>query len=183
MYRRISIILVIVGTAASWLTWLNSRPFPVMPLPTAGLQVEMYGAVSSGGDYFLQVAMPKAEASPSLDSEVVPCALTLAITQAARFSLVAQPEVQKDIFELSRVAGLGAGGLQYYRGGERLRLSRGSYRVTIKSSETCTVAPARGATVRLAQDTPHAQQHPGADQHDSGTLLMRLESPVGSMLD
>jgi hypothetical protein len=112
----------------------------------------MYGAVSSGGDYFLQVAMPKAEASPSLDSEVVPCALTLAITQAARFSLVAQPEVQKDIFELSRVAGLGAGGLQYYRGGERLRLSRGSYRVTIKSSETCTVAAARGAIVRLEQD-------------------------------
>jgi hypothetical protein len=108
----------------------------------------MTANVITGGDYFLQASMPKADQDIGLTEETIPCFLAVTLTRNGA------PSITSEVTSLSRYAEYGFAGIQYYKGGS-WHLGRGEYVVKISSRQDCKAAVSRGATLTMKQEVTH----------------------------
>lgn len=130
-----------------------------VPFPSKGLSVKLSATLRSEGDYRLDVAMPKKDQSIDLGSEVVPCSLSVIISESDK------PVLQTDIKALSLYSEFGWAGIQYFKS-ETWHLNRGQYDVEVTSHGDCPAAMARGASLSLEQEQSHI-----TERFLAGTLL------------
>ena len=144
MIRRISILLVILGSAL--LFFRQETLLPTLPFPPAGLTVKDVATIGSPGNYYVRVIMPKTDNSLGLSEETVPCSLRVIIIGTS------QSAQKKEITTLSRYSEFGFGRTQSYRGGDAFHLDRGEYDIEVTGLGPCAAAASRGATFSLEHD-------------------------------
>jgi hypothetical protein len=144
MIRRISIALVVVGVGLLFIR--HDAELPTLPFPAMGLLVKSPMTLSSAGDYYIRVTMPKVGDSLTLSEETVPCSLAITVTEPGK-----SPQT-KEITSLTRYSEFGFGRTQDYRGGDAFRLGRGECDIEVTSQAACEAATARGAMISLEQD-------------------------------
>jgi hypothetical protein len=141
--RRISLALAIIGAI------LLATEFPpeisVQPLPGPTLKVRLPVTVRFGGDYGLEVTMPKVGDALGLDFEMIPCDFSFTIERDG--SEILSQHVQT----ISRGSEFGWAHTQQYGAGRGFHLSRGTYDVTIVGGSACPSAFARGASVTVVE--------------------------------
>lgn len=107
----------------------------VDPLPGQNLKVRLNVEVRFGGNYFIEVSMPKVGDTPALDPvDVIKCDLSVIIAKAGT-------EIYSQRIEtMNRAADNGWAYTQQYVGGRAFRLNRGSYDATISAGAGCPAA-------------------------------------------
>jgi hypothetical protein len=119
-----------------------------VPFPGTDLSVKFSAKLRSEGDYRLDVAMPRKIQSAALDSEVVPCSLSVVISRAG------MPALQKEVKAISLYEEFAWAGIQYFKS-ESWHLSRGDYDVEITSHGDCPAVMSRGAALSLQPEQNH----------------------------
>jgi hypothetical protein len=144
LFRRICIVLVLLGAAALFLR--HDSELPTLPVPPAGIHVKGNATIGADGTYYVCVTMPKIDQSLTLDSEVLPCALEVSIAQHEQILFT------KEITSLILSSEFGFARLKYYKGGDSFHLDRGEYMIDVFSRKTCATAASRGATFSFERD-------------------------------
>jgi hypothetical protein len=157
--RRLSLALVILGA-----TLISTELPPQVdsqPLPGPALKVRLAVAVRFGGDYYVEVIMPKVGDALGLETETVPCALSFQIVRDGSEILSQHVET------ITRESEYGWAHTQQYTAGRVFHLSHGTYDVTIAGGPQCPSAVARGASVTVAEQYK---------EHILGSLLRYLSA-------
>lgn len=117
----------------------------VRPLPGPNLKVRLPVTVRFGGDYGLEVTMPKVGDALGLEFEMIPCDFSFTIERGG--SEILSQQVQT----ISRGSEIGWAHTQQYGAGRGFHLSRGTYDVTIVGGSACPSAFARGASITVVE--------------------------------
>src|SRR5437660_288727 len=94
--RRVCLGCVVLG--AILLLMRHDDLFETLPFPGAGLTVRTLVKIKTEGDYYLQLAMPKADQALGLAPETVQCLVDVSLTQRGK------PPIQEQISRFSRYA-------------------------------------------------------------------------------
>jgi hypothetical protein len=145
MTRRLILLIIALLGAALWVAQLPSE-IQVGPLPGQNLKVRLGVEVRFGGDYFVEVSMPKVGSAVALEPfDFIKCDLSLVIAKAGT-------EVQSQHIEsMNRATEFGWANTQQYVGGPAFHLNHGMYDATISNGGGCPAAAARGASVTIAR--------------------------------
>ena len=146
MTRRLLLLAVALLGAALWVAQLPSD-IQVGPLPGQNLKVRLGVEVRFGGDYFVEVSMPKVGTAVALEPfDFIKCDLSLVIAKAGT-------EVHLQHIEtMNRASEVGWAYTQQYVGGPSFHLNRGMYDATISDGGGCPAAAVRGASVTIARE-------------------------------
>jgi hypothetical protein len=141
--RRISLALVILG-GILFATELPPE-IGVRPLPGPTLKVRLPVTVRFGGEYGIEITMPKVGDALALEFEMIPCDFSFTIDRDGSEILSQHVEA------ISRGSEFGWAHTQQYGAGRAFHLSRGTYDVTIVGGSACPSAFARGASVTVVE--------------------------------
>jgi hypothetical protein len=159
MMRRLVLLVIAVIGAGIWVAELPTN-VEVAPLPGQNLKVRLSVAVRFGGNYFVEVSMPKVIDAPVLAPlDVIKCDLSVIIAKAG-IKIHSQR-----IETMNRASENGGAYTQQYVGGQYFRLDRGTYDVTISAGAGCPAATTRGASVFIAREY---------SEHIASSLLLNL---------
>jgi hypothetical protein len=142
-------LLLLASALLGATLWVAQLPpdIQIGPLPGPNLEVRLGAGVKFGGDYFLEVSMPKVGNALALEPiDVIKCDLSLVIEKAG-IAVYSQ-----HIETMNRASEIGWAHTQQYVGGRSFHLNRGTYDVTISDGGGCPAAAARGASVTIARE-------------------------------
>jgi len=157
MTRRLVLLAAALLGAALWVAQLPSA-VDVGPLPGQNLKVRLAVEVRFGGDYLVEVSMPKIGNGIGLEPhDPIKCDLSVVVAKAGT------TVYSQHIDVMDRASEIGWAYTQQYVGGHSFHLSHGMYEATIFAAGGCPVASVRGASVTIAQEYK---------EHIVGSLLL-----------
>jgi hypothetical protein len=138
------VLLTMIAGAALFLSQDRSFDAGTWPLPGPQLYVRMPFEVHHSGDYFIEVAMPKASADTiHVVAENLQCDLSY------RVDTDAVSEETRQITTLRSTGEFGWANVILYDASTPFHLTRGSHVITIYGGASCVAARERGATVAI----------------------------------
>jgi len=159
LIRRLIFLAIALIGAAIWVAELPINE-EAGPLPGRNLKVRLNVDVRFGGNYFVEVSMPKVGNTLAHEPlDIIRCDFYVTIAKAGT-------EVYSQHIEtMSSATEIGWTYTQQYVGGASFRLDHGMYDATISAGEGCPVAAARGASVSVAREYK---------EHIVGSLLLNV---------
>jgi hypothetical protein len=146
MARRLIFLAIALLGAGIWVAQLPANT-QVGPVPGQNLKVRLNVEVRFGGDYFVEVSMPKVGSAITLDpTDSIKCDLFVTIA-GARTEMYSQ-----HIETMNRATENGWAYTQQYVSAPSFHLNRGMYDVTIAGGRGCPEAVARGASATIGRE-------------------------------
>jgi hypothetical protein len=141
--------LVLLAVIAGGVAFLASdRPFDAgtWPLPGSQLSVRVPFKLRRAGDYFIEVAMPKASTDKMhVVDETLPCELSYTIETDGVSSQAQRVSTIKSTGEY------GWANIVLYNASPAFHLRRGEYTITVIGGPGCVAARERGATITISE--------------------------------